>query len=151
MSPFTAWLLLRGLKTLPIRMDRHAANAERLAKFLESHSKVSRVWYPGLSSHPQHVVAPKQMSGFGGVVAFELEGGKSDGREFMNGLDLIRIAVSLGDCDSLVEQPSVMSHRSYSAEQLESLGIPEGLIRLSVGLEHVDDLIADLEKGLRET
>jgi methionine-gamma-lyase len=151
MSPFTAWLLLRGLKTLPVRMDRHAQNALALARFLEGHSKVARVLYPGLESHPQHAVARAQMSGSGGVLAFELKGGRPAGEKFIDALGMITIAVSLGDCDSLIEHPASMTHRSYGADELASLGISQGLIRLSAGLEDVEDLIADLEQALEQT
>ncbi|HLY73507.1 MAG TPA: aminotransferase class I/II-fold pyridoxal phosphate-dependent enzyme [Planctomycetota bacterium] len=148
MSPFTAWLLLRGLKTLPVRMDRHALNALATARFLEGHSKVARVLYPGLGSHPQHAVARAQMSGFGGVLSFELKGGRPAGEKFIDALGMIAIAVSLGDCDTLIEHPASMTHRSYGADELAALGISQGLIRLSVGLEDSEDLIADLEQAL---
>lgn len=148
MSPFTAWLLLRGLKTLPVRMDRHAANALRAARFLEGQPGVARVLYPGLESHPQHAVARGQMAGFGGVLAFELKGGREAGVKLLDALRLVTIAVSLGDCDTLIEHPASMTHRSYSREELESLGISDGLLRLSLGLEDAEDLIQDLGQAL---
>ena len=150
MSPFTAWLLLRGLKTLPVRMRQHAENALAIATYLEEHPKVACVSYPGLESHPQHETARRQMSGFGGVLSFTLKGGRESGRRMINGLELITIAVSLGDCETLIEHPATMTHRSYGAEELAALGISEGLVRLSAGLEDAEDLIADLDQALEK-
>jgi methionine-gamma-lyase len=147
-SPFNAWLLLRGLKTLPVRMERHSENAMQIAQFLNFHPKIARVWYPGLRTHPQHETAARQMAGFGGMVAFEMKGGRQAGVRLLNSLDLLTLAVSLGDCDTLIEHPASMTHSTYSTEELEAVGITDGLVRLSVGLEAVQDLIADLDQAL---
>ena len=148
MSPFTAWLMLRGLKTLPVRMDRSSENAMQVAKFLDEHEKVSRVHYPGLQSHPGHDIARRQMRGFSGVLAFELHGGFPAAERMLNAVNLISLAVSLGDCDTLIEHPASMTHSSYSPEERRELGISDGLVRLSVGLEGIDDLLADLQQAL---
>ncbi|HHL73050.1 MAG TPA: aminotransferase class I/II-fold pyridoxal phosphate-dependent enzyme [Bacteroidetes bacterium] len=148
MSPFTAWLMLRGLKTLPVRMDRSSENAMQVAKFLDGHEKVSRVHYPGLQSHPGHDIARRQMRGFSGVLAFELHGGFPAAERMLNAVNLISLAVSLGDCDTLIEHPASMTHSSYSPEERRELGISDGLVRLSVGLEGIDDLLADLQQAL---
>jgi len=148
-SPFNAWLLLRGLKTLPVRMERHAFNAMRIAKYLAFHPKVARVWYPGLSTHPQHELAKKQMSGFGGMITFEVKGGREAAITLLNNVKLMTLAVSLGDVDTLIEHPASMTHSTYSPEELAETGITEGMIRLSVGIEHVNDLIDDLSQALR--
>jgi methionine-gamma-lyase len=147
-SPFNAWLLLRGLKTLPVRMERHSENALEIAQFLDFHPKVERVWYPGLRTHPQHAIAARQMSGYGGMIAFELRGGHDAGVCLLDHVRLITLAVSLGDCDTLIEHPASMTHSTYSAEERASFGISDGLVRLSVGIEGVDDLIADLDQAL---
>jgi methionine-gamma-lyase len=149
-SPLNAWLLLRGLKTLPVRMDRHSENALRMAQFLQFHPKVKSVWYPGLTTHPQHELAKKQMSGFGGMIAFELKGGKPAGEILMNSVRLMTLAVSLGDCDTLIEHPATMTHSTYNEEELAKVGITPGLVRLSVGLEGIDDLIADITQALKK-
>lgn len=149
-SPLNAWLLLRGLKTLPVRMDRHCANAREVAKFLSFHPKVNWVRYPGLTTHPQHDLALKQMSAFGGMVTFEVKGGRKAGEKLMNSVGLITLAVSLGDCDSLIEHPASMTHSTYSAQELNEVGITEGLIRLSVGLEDPSDIIMDLKLALNK-
>ncbi len=148
MSPFTAWLMLRGLKTLPVRMDRSSENAMQIAKFLDGHEKVSRVYYPGLQSHPGHDIVRRQMRGFSGVLAFELHGGFPAAERMLNAVNLISLAVSLGDCDTLIEHPASMTHSSYSPEERRELGISDGLVRLSVGLEGIDDLLADLQQAL---
>ena len=148
MSPFTAWLMLRGLKTLPVRMDRSSENAMQVAKFLDGHEKVSRVHYPGLQSHPGHDIARRQMRGFSGVLTFELHGGFPAAERMLNAVNLISLAVSLGDCDTLIEHPASMTHSSYSPEERRELGISDGLVRLSVGLEGIDDLLADLQQAL---
>lgn len=148
LSPFNAWLLLRGLKTLPVRMERHSENALEIAQFLNFHPKVARVWYPGLRTHPQHEIALRQMDGFGGMIAFEMKGGHDAGVTLMDHVRLLTLAVSLGDCDTLIEHPASMTHSTYTREERESLGISEGLVRLSVGIEGVDDLIADLDQAL---
>ncbi|KAA3659528.1 MAG: aminotransferase class I/II-fold pyridoxal phosphate-dependent enzyme [Calditrichaeota bacterium] len=147
-SPFNSWLLLRGLKTLPVRIEKHAFNAMRLAKYLSFHPKVDKVYYPGLPTHPQHELAKTQMSGFGGIVAFEIKGGRKTGERFINNLKLMTIAVSLGDVDTLIQMPSTMTHSTYSVEELAAAGIPEGLVRISVGIEHYKDLLDDLSQAL---
>lgn len=147
-SPFNAWLLLRGLKTLPVRMDRHSFNAMRVAQYLSFHPKVTRVLYPGLKTHPQHEIAARQMKGFGGMVTFFVKGGREEGARFLNSLKLCTLAVSLGDCDTLIEHPASMTHSTYSEEDLAEFSITPDLIRLSVGIEDVNDIIADLKQGL---
>jgi methionine-gamma-lyase len=149
-SPLNAWLLLRGLKTLPVRMDRHCANALEIAKYLSLHPKVEGVVYPGLSTHPQHELAARQMKMFGGMITFQIKGGRKAGEKLMNNVGLITLAVSLGDCDSLIEHPASMTHSTYSAEELEEVGITEGMIRLSVGLEDPADIITDLKLALNK-
>ncbi|HEU4725916.1 MAG TPA: aminotransferase class I/II-fold pyridoxal phosphate-dependent enzyme [Candidatus Eisenbacteria bacterium] len=148
LSPFNAWLLLRGLKTLPVRMERHSENAMQIAQFLNFHPKVARLWYPGLRTHPQHEIAAKQMTGFGGMLAFELKGGRKAGVTLLNSVELMTLAVSLGDCDTLIEHPASMTHSTYSSDELAAVGITDGLVRLSVGIEGVQDLIADLDQAL---
>lgn len=149
-SPLNAWLLLRGLKTLPVRMDRHCANALEIAKFLSLHPKINWVRYPGLSTHPQHEMAVKQMKKFGGMITFEVKGGRKAGEKLMNSVGLITLAVSLGDCDSLMEHPASMTHSTYSDEMLAEIGVSEGLIRISVGLEDPSDIITDLKLALKK-
>ncbi|MGF7117792.1 trans-sulfuration enzyme family protein [Methanobacterium oryzae] len=144
-SPFDSWLVLRGLKTLPLRMDKHAANALEVAEYLLDHPKVDEVFYPGLPSHKGHDIAKKQMKGFGGVVSFKLKG---DVKKFLNGLNLFSLAESLGGADSLVEHAATMSHASMGEEGRKNAGITDDVIRLSIGLEDADDLISDLSKGL---
>jgi len=146
-SPLNAWLLLRGLKTLPVRMEQHQRNAFDIARYLEGHPKVKWVRYPGLESHPGHAVARKQMTGYSGMIAFELKGGRQAGVQLMDGVRLITLAVSLGDVDTLIEHPASMTHHSYSEEDLAQAGISTGLVRISVGLEHRDDLMADLDQA----
>ncbi|TCJ16345.1 methionine gamma-lyase [Parasulfuritortus cantonensis] len=148
LSPMDAYLVLRGLKTLPIRMDRHCASAGAIAEFLAGHPAVARVDYPGLASHPQHELARRQMAQPGAMIAFELKGGLEAGRRFINALELITRAVSLGDAESLAQHPASMTHSSYDAEERERHLISDGLVRLSVGLEDVRDLLADLETAL---
>ena len=147
-SPFNAWLLLRGLKTLPVRMDRHTENATEIAQFLSYHPKVEQVIYPGLRTHPQYELGRRQMSGAGGMVSLIVKGGRDAGRIVMNSVELITLAVSLGDVDSLIQHPASMTHSTYSSEELASAGIHEGLIRISVGLEDVEDIEADLRQAL---
>jgi len=148
MSPFNAWLFLRGIKTLALRMARHSDNALKIARWLEGHPAVKHVYYPGLSSHPGHAIAGRQMARFGGMLAFEVVGGLPAGRHFMDALSLCTIAVSLGDCETLVQHPASMTHSTYSVKERQQAGINEGLIRMSVGIEDPDDLIADLERSL---
>ncbi len=148
MSPFNAWLLLRGLKTLSIRMDRHMENAMKIAKYLEAHEKVVKVYYPGLSSFPGHEVATKQMKGYGAMISFEVVGGFENAKKVLNSVELAKIAVSLGDCETLIELPASMTHRGYNQEQLELFGLSREMLRISVGLEAVTDIIEDLEHAL---
>ena len=148
MAPFNAMLILRGLKTLELRMDRHCSSATTIAEMLERADGVQKVWYPGLKSFEQHDIAKRQMSQFGGMIAFELEGGLDAGRAMMNKLQLITRAVSLGDAETLVQHPASMTHSTYSPEERALHGISEGLVRLSIGLEGVDDVIYDLEQAL---
>ncbi|WP_447872213.1 methionine gamma-lyase [Serratia fonticola] len=148
LSAQDASLLLRGLKTLPLRMERHCDNAQQLAELLEQHPAVERVYYPGLESFPQHGLASQQMSRPGGMLAFELKGGMEAGIRFLNGLNLILRAVSLGDCESLAQHPASMTHSAYSAEERQRHHISDGLIRLSAGLEDVADLKADINQAL---
>ncbi len=149
-SPFNAWLLLRGLKTLPIRMERHSENAMQIAQYLSFHPKVNWVRYPGLRTHPHHELARRQMDGFGGMISFEVKGGRKAGEILMNSVKLMTLAVSLGDVDTLIEHPATMTHSTYTKEELESLGITEGMVRLSVGIEDPNDLIEDLRQALRK-
>lgn len=148
MSPFNAWLLIRGLKTLSIRMDRHMENAKSLAAFLQSHSSVSRVLYPGHENFPGHKIAKQQMTGFGAMVGFEVKGDLENTKKLMNSLKLTKIAVSLGDCETLIELPAAMTHRGYNPAELERFGLSEGLLRVSVGLESVEDIIEDFDQAL---
>jgi len=147
-GPFDSFLALRGLKTLALRMQRHSENAQELAGWLEKHPKVQRVAYPGLASHPEHTVAKKQMSAFGGMVTVYLKGGEPEARRFLENCGLFTLAESLGGVESLVDHPGIMTHASVPAEVRKSLGISDSLIRLSVGVEDVNDLRKDLETAL---
>lgn len=146
-SPFDSWLVLRGVKTLALRMKAHQANAMKIAQFLEKHPKVEKVIYPGLESHPQHEIAKKQMKGFGGMITFFLKGGINESRKFLESVHLFALAESLGGVESLIEHPAIMTHASIPADVRQKLGIHDNLIRLSVGVEDIDDLIKDLEIG----
>lgn len=148
LDPFPAYLLRRGLKTLALRMERHCANALAVARFLEHHPKTGRVHYAGLESYPQHELARRQLAGFGGMLAFELTGGRTAGEAFMNGLELARRATSLGGVDTVVSHPASTSHRQFSEEQLAAAGITPGLLRVSVGCEDADDIVADFGNAL---
>ena len=148
MSPFNAMLVMRGLKTLQLRMARHCESAMTVARWLEAQPGVETVYYPGLESHPQHELAKRQMPGFGGMIALELKGGYEAGIEMMNRLQMIRRAVSLGDAETLIQHPASMTHSTYSREERIEHGISDGLVRLSVGLEDVDDILADLADAL---
>jgi methionine-gamma-lyase len=150
-SPHDASLLMRGLKTLNLRMDRHCANAQAVAEFLRQQPEVELLHYPGLTSFPQYALAKRQMALPGGMLAFELKGGISAGRRFMNALQLFSRAVSLGDAESLAQHPASMTHSSYTPEERARYGISEGLVRLSVGLEDVEDLLADIRQALKAT
>lgn len=146
-SPHDAWLILRGLKTLSVRVERHCKSAQTVAEFLEQHPLVSEVYYPGLTSHAGNKFLGTQMRGAGGVIGFELNGTLDEGRDFINAMQLFSIAVSLGDAESLIQHPASMTHSPYTQEERIAAGISDGLIRISVGLEHADDLIADLEQA----
>ena len=147
-GPFDCFLVLRGIKTLAIRMERHAENAIKIAQFLENHPKVRKVIYPGLSSHPQHELAKKQMTGFGGIITFFIKGGLEAARRFLERVKIFSLAESLGGVESLIEHPAIMTHASLPKEVREKIGISDELIRVSVGIEHVDDLISDLKQAL---
>ena len=147
-GPFDSFLALRGLKTLALRMARHAENAERISAWLATHSRVERVLYPGLESHPQHELARRQMKTSAGIITFFIDGGLPESRRFLERCTLFALAESLGGVESLVDHPAIMTHASVPPEAREELGISDTLIRLSVGIEDADDLIADLEQAL---
>ena len=147
-SPFDSFLALRGVKTLALRMERHCRNAQAVAEFLEAHPKIDRVFYPGLASHPQHDLAKRQMDGFGGMVTADLKGGIDASRRFLERCRLFALAESLGGVESLIEHPAIMTHASIPPDIRAKLGIGDGLVRLSVGVEDVDDLIAELDQAL---
>ncbi|RMG51164.1 MAG: aminotransferase class I/II-fold pyridoxal phosphate-dependent enzyme [Acidobacteria bacterium] len=147
-GPFTAWLLQRGLKTFALRMERHNANGLAVARFLEQHPRVERVHYPGLPSSPHHALARQQMKGFGGVLSFEVSGGLEAGMRLVNAVTLCTRAVSLGDAETLIEHPASMTHATVPPEQRRAAGITDGLVRLAVGLEDPEDIIADLDRAL---
>jgi cystathionine beta-lyase/cystathionine gamma-synthase len=147
-GPFDSFLALRGLKTLALRMERHCASAHKIAEWLERHPRIRRVHYPGLASHPQHALARAQMRGFGGMIAAELDGDLDDAKRFLERCRLFALAESLGGVESLIEHPALMTHGSVPPEVRATLGIGDGLVRLSVGIEDADDLIADLVGAL---
>lgn len=147
-SPVDAFLVLRGIKTLALRMERHQANAAALAEWLATRPEVEEVIYPGLPSHPQHALACRQMSGFGGMIALRLKGGLEQARAMLRAVRIFACAESLGGVESLIEHPALMTHASVPPEQRRALGITDGLVRLSVGIEHVEDLRRDLEQAL---
>ena len=148
MNPFDSFLLLRSLKTLPVRMERHCSNAIQIANFLESHNSIQRVIYPGLESHPQHEIAKEQMNGFGGMISVEIKGGLEGAKKFLERTEIFSLAESLGGVESLTEHPAIMTHASIPPEVREEIGISDGLVRLSVGIEALEDLTDDLEKAL---
>jgi len=148
MSPFSAMLVMRGLKTLTLRMDRHCENAMAVAELLEQSPAVEIVGYPGLPSFPQHALAKKQMSRFGGMISFELAGGYAAGTKMMNRLKLVSRAVSLGDAETLIQHPASMTHATYTPEERAQYGISEGLVRMSVGLEDIEDILDDIRQAL---
>jgi methionine-gamma-lyase len=150
LSPFEAWLLLRGLRTLALRMERHNRNGLAIARFLAAHPKVERVHYPGLEVHPQHALAKRLLAGFGGMVSFELRGGLDTGRRFVEAVNLVKLAVSLRGVESLVNHAASTTHNMIPRDVRLAAGIADGLIRLSVGIENEADLIADLEQALEE-
>lgn len=147
-NPWDAWLINNGMKTLELRMDRHSENALAIAKYLDKHPKVERVNYNGLESHPDHTIAKKQMRAFGGMLSFELKGGLEDGIAFMNKIQFCTLAPTLGDVDTLILHPASMSHINIPKEIRLRNGITDGLVRLSVGIENVEDIIADLEQAM---
>ncbi len=149
-DPFGAWLMIRGLKTLAVRMEKHCINARSLAKFLSEHEKVEKVYYPGLPTHDGHEIAKKQMKDFGGMLSFELKGGREAGEKLMNQLKVMILAVSLGDVATLLTHPASSTHRQYSSEDLKLFGLSEGLVRISVGIENTNDLIDDLAQALEK-
>jgi cystathionine beta-lyase/cystathionine gamma-synthase len=150
-GPFDSWLVLRGLKTLAVRMRQHSANALQIGQFLEQHARVKRVYYPGLPSHPQHELAQRQMTGgFSGMLSFEVQGGVQAAREVARRTKLFTLAESLGGVESLIELPALMTHASLPVERRAEIGIDDGLIRLSVGIEDADDLVADLDQALSQ-
>lgn len=149
LSPFDAFLIQRGMKTLEIRMIRHCENAMKVADFLENHEMVEKVYYPGLKSFPQYELAKKQMSMPGAVIAFEVKGGFEGGKKVINSVEMCKIAVSLGDTESLIQHPASMTHSPYEEEERLAAGITNGLIRLSVGLETAEDIISDLNNALK--
>jgi len=148
LSPFNAWVLSKSLETLAVRVDRHCENALALAQYLESHPEVTIVKYPFLKSHPRYEVAQKQMKAGGTVVAFEVKGGIESGKRFFNAIKLLSLSANLGDSRSIVTHPASTTHSKLSAEELKEAGISEGMIRVSVGLEHIDDIIADINQAL---
>lgn len=150
LGPTEAHLIIRGLKTFEIRMQRHCENAMKVAEYLNAHPKVSKVYYPGLKDYEGYEIAKKQMTGFGGMMSFELEGGFEAGKTLLNNLEMCALAVSLGDTETLVQHPASMTHSAYTKEELKEAGIPEGLVRLSVGLENIEDIIADLDKAFEK-
>ena len=147
-SPFNAWLILRGIRTLHLRMPAHCSNAQKIAEFLARHPKVERVNYPGLPNHPGHEIARKQMSAFGAIISFEVKGGYAGGKKVMDRVNLFARAASLGDTRSLIVHSASTSHRAVPREQRLAIGITDGLVRLSVGVEAVEDLLADLDQAL---
>jgi methionine-gamma-lyase len=149
-SPFNAWLLLRGLKTLPVRMKRHCENAMQVAQYLAFHPKIQTVYYPGLRTHPGNELARNQMKDYGGMIAFEIKGNREDGKKMMDAVELCTLAVSLGDCDTLICHPASTTQSSYNAEQLAEAGISETMIRLSVGVEDPKDICNDLGQALKK-
>jgi methionine-gamma-lyase len=148
LSPFNSYLILRGIPTLPLRIKQHNANALAVAQFLEAHPGIEWVLYPGLASHPQHVLAQKQMTGFGGMISFEVKGGVAAGARLMNRLKLCALATSLGDARTLISHPASTTHSVLSSQARLEQGVSDGLVRMSVGLEEAADIIADLEQGL---
>ncbi|HOZ99871.1 PLP-dependent aspartate aminotransferase family protein [Mesotoga prima] len=148
MSPFNAWLLLRGMKTLGLRMERHERNAREIANFLRNRPEVVKVSYPGFEDHPGHDIASRQMEGFGGIISFELKGPRENAESFVRNLNLIKLAVSLGDAETLVEVPAMMTHRDYPEEELHEFGFSNKTVRISAGLEHYSDLLNDIENSL---
>ena len=149
-GPQEAYYIIRGMKTFEIRMERHCKNARAVADFLNKHPKIQKVYYPGLETHPGYEIAKKQMKDFGAMISFELKGGFEAGKALLNNLSLCSLAVSLGDTETLIQHPASMTHSPYTKEEREAAGITDGLVRLSVGLENIEDIIEDLEQGLEK-
>jgi cystathionine beta-lyase/cystathionine gamma-synthase len=147
-GPFDCWLTILGIKTLDLRMKKHDSNAQTVAEYLEAHPKVLSVTYPGLPSHPAHETAKKQMSGFSGMISFELTGGIPAGKIVMNSVKLAKLAESLGAVETMITHPATMTHADVPKDEREARGLTDGLVRLSVGIENPDDIIADLEQAL---
>ena len=150
LGPQDAYYIIRGMKTFEIRMERHCKNAKKVVEFLNKHPKIEKVYYPGLETHPGYEIAKKQMKDFGAMISFELKGGFEAGKTLLNSLKLCSLAVSLGDTETLIQHPASMTHSPYTKEEREAAGITDGLVRLSVGLENIEDIIADLEQGLEK-
>ena len=150
LGPQDAYYIIRGMKTFEIRMERHCKNAKKVVEFLNKHPKIKKVYYPGLETHPGYEIAKKQMKDFGAMISFELKGGFEAGKTLLNSLKLCSLAVSLGDTETLIQHPASMTHSPYTKEEREAAGITDGLVRLSVGLENIEDIIADLEQGLEK-
>jgi cystathionine gamma-lyase len=148
MSPFDSFLVMRSLKTLSIRMERHCDSAMQVAKYLEQHEAIEKVYYPGLQSHPQHELAKQQMNGFGGMISVVLKGGLASAKTFLENTHLFSLAESLGGVESLIEHPAIMTHASVPEAIRNEIGIVDGLVRLSVGIETLEDLIADIKIAL---
>ena len=146
LSPFDSWLVLRGIKTLPVRMEAHNANGMAIAKYLAGRKDIEKIYYPGLADHPGHALAKKQMTGFGGMIAFDL-GSLARARTFLERVKLCSLGESLGGVETLISHPATMTHASVPAEDRARMGITDGLVRISVGIEDVGDLIADLENA----
>ena len=149
-SPFDCWLTLLGVKTLHLRMERHASNAQAVAEFLESHPQVEKITYPGLPSHPQYLIAKEQMDGFSGMISFELKGGIPAGKTLMNSVKLCSLAESLGAVETMITHPATMTHVDVPEEERHARGLTDGLVRISVGIEDVDDIIDDLKQALEK-
>ena len=148
MSPFDSFLVLRSLKTLAVRMEKHCENAFEIARFLEEHEAIEKIYYPGLLNHPNHEIAKKQMNGFGGMITIVLKGGLKTATTFLERTKIFALAESLGGVERLIEHPAIMTHASIPAEVRKDLGIEDGLVRLSVGIESVEDLLDDLNQAL---
>ncbi len=148
MSPFDCFLVLRSLKTLAVRMEKHCENAQEIANFLESHEAIDKIYYPGLSSHLNHEIAKQQMNGFGGMITIVLKGGLKSATTFLERTKIFALAESLGGVESLIEHPAIMTHASVPEEIRKELGIEDGLVRLSVGIESIEDLLEDLSTAL---
>jgi cystathionine gamma-lyase len=150
LSPFDSFMVLRGIKTLAVRMKEHERNALRLADYLEGHFKVGKVNYPGLKSHPQHALAQRQATGYGGMISFEIKGGLEEVKRFLENLRVFAVAESLGGVESLIEHPALMTHASVPKEVREQIGLSDSLVRVSVGIEHIEDLIGDFDQAFEK-